>query len=150
MLKSLLAWLAISFLPALIGAPFPAPAWYRSLNRPRWSPPAWVFGPVWTVLYTLMGIAAWLVWQRRRPGRSVAIGLFGLQLALNAAWTPIFFGARAIGPALLEIVVTWFAILGTLVAFTRQRALAGALLVPYLAWTTFATLLTAAIWRRNR
>lgn len=149
-MKSLLAWLGISFLPALIGAPFPAPRWYRSLDRPSWSPPAWVFGPVWTVLYTLMGVAAWLVWRRGGRGRSTAIALFGVQLALNAAWTPIFFGARAIGPALVEIVATWLAIVATVIAFARQRTLAGVLLLPYLAWTSFATALTAAIWRRNR
>ena len=148
-MKSLLAWLGVSFLPALIGAPFPAPAWYRSLNRPRWSPPAWVFGPVWTFLYASMGVAAWLVW-RRGGRRRVPLALFGVQLALNAAWTPLFFGARAIGPALAEIVATWVAVLATTVAFARQRSLAGALLLPYLAWVSFATALTASIWRRNR
>jgi tryptophan-rich sensory protein len=148
---ALAGWVALSFAPAAIDAPFPAPAWYRQLRKPSWSPPAWVFGPVWTLLYTLMGIAAWLVAGGGRPGgRGMALGAFGAQLTLNAAWTPIFFGLRRPGLALAEIAATLAAVAVTVALFLRQRTLAGVLLLPYLAWTAFATLLNAEIWRRNR
>ncbi|HEY7527362.1 MAG TPA: TspO/MBR family protein [Candidatus Limnocylindria bacterium] len=144
-------WLALSFVPALIGLPFPAPAWYRQLAKPRWSPPPAAFGPAWTLLYTLMGIAAALVAGRPQAGsRNRALGAFGVQLALNAAWTPIFFGLRRPGLALAEIVAMWVAVAATTVLFARQRLAAGLLLLPYLAWVSFATALNAAIWRRNR
>ena len=148
--KALAGWVALSFVPAVIGAPFPAPSWYRRLRKPAWSPPAWLFGPVWTLLYALMGIAAWLVAGGRRDGRGPALAAFGAQLALNAAWTPIFFGLRRPGLALLEIGATLLAVAATTALFLRQRPLAGVLLLPYLAWTAFATLLNAEIWRRNR
>ncbi|HEY7332518.1 MAG TPA: TspO/MBR family protein [Candidatus Limnocylindria bacterium] len=149
--RSLAGWVALSFVPAVIGAPFPAPEWYRQLRKPSWSPPAWLFGPVWTLLYALMGVAAWLVATGGRAGgRGAALGAFGAQLALNAAWTPIFFGLRRPGLALAEIMATLGAVAATVALFLRQRTLAGVLLLPYLAWTSFATLLNAAIWRRNR
>jgi tryptophan-rich sensory protein len=149
--RALAGWVALSFVPAAIGAPFAAPGWYRQLRKPAWSPPAWLFGPVWTLLYTLMGVAAWLVASgRRRTGRGPALAAFGGQLALNAAWTPIFFGLRRPGLALAEILATLGAVTVTVALFLRQRTLAGLLLLPYLAWTSFATLLNAAIWRRNR
>ena len=147
--RRLAAWLVAAFVPAVIGAPFPAPEWYRELEKPGWAPPPWLFGPVWTVLYAMMGIAAWLV-DRSRPMSRGALGLFGLQLALNALWTPIFFGLRRPFAAFVEILAMWVAILATVVAFTRARVVAGLLLVPYLAWVTFAALLNGAIWRRNR
>lgn len=148
--KALAGWVALSFMPAAIGAPFPAPGWYRQLRKPSWSPPPWVFGPVWTLLYTLMGIAAWLVASGGRAGRGPALAAFGLQLALNAAWTPIFFGLRRPALALAEIAFTLAAVTATVVLFLRQRTPAGLLLLPYLAWTAFAAVLNAAIWRRNR
>jgi benzodiazapine receptor len=148
--KALAAWLAVSFLPGAAGAPFPAPAWYRSLNRPTWSPPSWVFAPVWTALYALMGVAAWLVAGGRRDGRRGALAAFGTQLVLNAMWTPIFFGLRRPGLALVEIGATFVAVAATTALFLRQRLVAGVLLLPYLAWVGFATLLNAEIWRRNR
>lgn len=144
-----LGWVGISFVPGLAGTPFVAPDWYRRLNRPRWAPPAAVFGPAWTLLYVLMGIAASLVAGAGKPNRG-ALRLFGLQLVLNGAWTPLFFGLRRPGIAFAEIIATWLAILATLVAFARTRLVAGLLLVPYLAWVTFATALNWSIWRRNR
>lgn len=149
-MKRLVLWLAAAFAPAVVGAPFTAraPQYYRRLRRPDWSPPPTVFGPVWSVLYLLIGLAAWLV--DRRGGGGGALRLWGVQLVLNGLWTPIFFGLRAPGAALLEIVVTWLAIVATTVAFLRRRAGAGALLLPYLAWVSFATALNYAIWRRNR
>jgi tryptophan-rich sensory protein len=149
-MKRLVVWLALAFVPAVIGAVFPAPSYYRRLEKPSWAPAPSVFGPVWTALYALNGIAAWLVAKRGGRDATTALGLWGAQLALNAAWTPIFFGLRAPGAALAEIVVMWVAIAATTVAFFARRTAAGALLLPYLAWVSFAALLNYAIWRRNR
>lgn len=124
--------------------------WYRTLQKPAWNPPDHVFGPVWTALYVLMAMAGWLVWQKECSGsRRVGLFLFGLQLALNVAWSWIFFALHEPGWAVVEITVLWLAILATLVVFLRQSRLAGALLVPYLAWVTFAAGLNFAIWRLN-
>jgi tryptophan-rich sensory protein len=149
-LLRLLGWIGLSFVPGLIGAPFTAPRWYRRLRKPDWAPPPSVFGPVWTLLYLLMGIAAWRIASSGRDGRQSALRAFRWQLALNAAWTPIFFGLRQPGAALAEIVATWLAILVTTVRFARVRLIAGLLLLPYLAWVTFASALNWSIWRRNR
>jgi tryptophan-rich sensory protein len=149
-MKRLVGWLAAAFVPAAIGIRFPAPDYYARLRKPPWAPPPWLFGPVWTALYALMGIAAWLAADRTGPGRTTALGLWGTQLLLNAAWTPIFFGARARGLALVEIVLMWVAVAATTVAFLARRTAAGALMLPYLVWVTFATALTYEIWRRNR
>ncbi len=148
-MRRLLLWLAAAFVPAAIGGAFPAPDYYRSLDKPSWSPPPWLFGPAWTLLYALMGIAAWLVAARGGPGTRRALGLWGVQLGLNAAWTPIFFGLRNPGVALVEIVAMWIAIAATTLAFLGRRTLAGVLLLPYLAWVTFAAALNFEIWRRN-
>ena len=149
-MKRFVVWLAAAFVPAAIGAAFPAPTYYRGLRKPAWAPPPWLFGPVWTLLYALMAVAAWMVARRGGPGARAALALWGGQLALNAAWTPIFFGLRNPGAALVEIVALWVAVAGTIGAFARRRAAAAALLVPYLAWVTFAAALNLAIWRRNR
>jgi len=128
--------------------------WYRTLERPSWNPPDAIFGPVWTGLYALMGVALVRGVRASEPAtaatRRVALGLFATQLALNGAWSWIFFSRHAIGVALAEILVLWLAIAATIAAFGAVRPSAGALLVPYLAWVTFATVLTGAIWRRNR
>jgi translocator protein len=120
--------------------------WYDRLETPPFNPPSWVFGPVWTVLYVLIGVSAWLVW-RAAAGRerSVALALWVLQLSLNAAWTPIFFGARRPGWALVELVLTWLAVVATAGAFFRVRARAGWVFTPYVAWITFALVLNASI-----
>ncbi|HEX6940938.1 MAG TPA: TspO/MBR family protein [Longimicrobiales bacterium] len=124
--------------------------WYPTLRKPSWTPPPAVFGPVWTTLYTLMAIAAWLVWRRRGIADTTApLSLFAAQLAFNLAWSAIFFGLRAPGVAFVEIVLLWALVLATLVAFWRVRPLAGALLLPYLLWTTYAIALNFAIWRMN-
>lgn len=131
-------------LSAFIGMPG---EWYAALQKPSWNPPAWLFGPAWTLLYTLMAIAAWLVWKR--VGFAKPLKLYFVQLALNAAWTPIFFGAHQLGWALFEIVLLWIAILATLVSFRRVNSTAGWLFVPYLAWVTFAMALNFTLWRLN-
>lgn len=128
-----------------------ASSWFEALDKPFFNPPSWVFGPVWTVLYTLMGVAAFLVWRQgwARPEVKAALATFGVQLLLNAAWTPVFFGAHQIGLALLIIVLLWGAIALTMRRFFPLSRWAGWLLVPYLLWVTFATALNAAIWALN-
>ena len=121
--------------------------WYPALRKPSWNPPAWVFGPVWTVLYLMMAIAAWLVWRRSGFG---ALGIFALQLALNAAWSPLFFGLRNPLAGFLDIVLLGAAIPVTMVFFWRISPTAGALLVPYWLWVCFATALNLMIWRMNK
>lgn len=128
----------------------PASDWYRALAKPSFQPPAWVFGPAWTLLYALMGLAAWRVWPRRaEPAARSALVLFGAQLAVNAAWSPVFFGAHAVGAALAVIAVLAVLVAATIVAFRRVDRTAAALLLPYLAWVLFATVLNAAILRLN-
>ena len=146
-MKRAVGFLAAVFVPAVIGAPFVRPGYYERLRKPGWAPPKQAFGPVWTALYALIGTAAWLV--SRRGGSEGALRLWGVQLVLNAAWTPLFFGARARGAALVEIAVMWAAIVATTFAFFSRRTLAGVLMLPYLAWVTFATALTYEVWRRN-
>lgn len=124
--------------------------WHAALVKPAWNPPNWVFAPVWTLLYALMGIAAWLVWRSAEvPGRRAALGLFLVQLVLNGAWSWLFFGRHAVGVALVEIALLWLTILATQIAFRRISRAAAWLVVPYLAWVAFATALTFAIWRLN-
>jgi translocator protein len=121
--------------------------WYPTIAKPAWTPPSWIFGPVWTALYAMMAVAAWLVW--RRAGWGGAQVWFAVQLALNATWSPVFFGLHRIGLALVNIVLLWLAIVGTTVAFWRVTPVAGWLFVPYLVWVSFATALNFAIWRLN-
>lgn len=150
---SLLCWLALCFAVAAVSGLWTAaevPAWYTTLARPSFAPPDWVFGPVWTVLYGMMAVAAWLVW--RAPGssrRAYGVRFFLVQLGLNFCWTPIFFHYHAIGGALADIAVLWVAIVGTIAVFGRVSRVAAWLLVPYLAWVSFATLLNAGFWRLN-
>jgi tryptophan-rich sensory protein len=146
-MRRAVGFLAAAFLPAVIGAPFVRPGYYERLRKPSWAPPSGIFGPVWTLLYAMIGTAAWLVSQRERSAG--ALRLWGVQLALNAAWTPLFFGARARGLSLVEIGLMWVAIAATTVSFFSRRPLAAALMIPYLAWVTFATGLTYEVWRRN-
>ena len=124
--------------------------WYACLCKPVWTPPGWIFGPVWTVLYAAMAVAAWLVWARLGlPAATGALTLFAVQLALNVAWSWLFFGLRNPGVAAIEIVVLWISIALTLLVFRRAVPLAGWLMAPYLAWVTFAAALNVAIWRLN-
>lgn len=127
--------------------------WYRRLKKPPWNPPAWVFGPVWTVLYLMMGLASWLVWQKR-PAHKKKVGnaltWYGLQFTFNSLWSPLFFGLRRTGLAMADIVALWGALLTCLVKFGRVQPLAGWLLVPYFLWVSFASTLNAAVWWLNR
>jgi benzodiazapine receptor len=124
--------------------------WYRTLNRPAWTPPDWVFGPVWTALYAIMAVAAWLVWRKTGLWRARwPLAFFLAQLVLNTLWSVVFFGLRQPAWAFAEIVVFWLAIAVTTVAFWQRSRIAGALMVPYLAWVTFAAVLNFEFARLN-
>ena len=151
-LLGLAAWLALCFAAAAAGAiaSADAGAFYASLSRPAWAPPAWLFGPMWTTLYALMGIAAWLVWKERGwRGARAALTLFVVQLAVNALWSWLFFVWRQGAAAFVEVAMLWVLIACTAIAFWRVRPLAAILLIPYLAWVSLATALTLAVWQRN-
>jgi benzodiazapine receptor len=126
--------------------------WYVTLRKPVFNPPSWIFGPVWTALYVLMGIALYLVWRNGWDRDVVrwAMAFFAVQLALNGLWSLLFFGMQSPGWAFVEILLLWAAIATTLVAFWRVELLAGALLVPYFLWVSFAALLNGSIWMLNR
>jgi tryptophan-rich sensory protein len=148
----LVGWLALTFATAAIGAvaSTSASAFYAELARPTWAPPGWLFGPVWTILYTLMGISAWLIWRRRHFANTrTALALFIVQLAINALWSWLFFVWRQGGVALAEVLLLWCLIVATIIFFWRISAVAAALLLPYLAWVTFASALTFSVWRLN-
>ncbi len=124
--------------------------WYKTLRKPAWNPPSAVFGPVWTTLYLMMAIAAWMVWKPAGfKAAMLPLALFAAQLVLNVAWSWIFFGAYQPGWAFIAIVILWLAILVTTVAFFGESKIAGCLLLPYLAWVSFACALNFAIWRIN-
>ncbi len=150
----LVAFLVVCFTAAGIGSALTMPAvddWYATLAKPSWTPPNWVFAPVWSLLYALMAIAAWLIWRKAGlSGARLAMVLFALQLGLNVVWSGLFFGLQSPGAALLDVVSLWLAILATLLAFGRHSRLAAWLLAPYLLWVTYATGLNFAIWWMNR
>ncbi len=123
--------------------------WYPSLDRPSWRPPDEAFGPVWTALYAGNAVSAWLVWRAGPRESRPALTLYGGQLALNAAWPLLFFGLKRPGLALVEIALLWVAIVATVATFARRHRVAALLLVPYLAWVTFAMALNVELWRRN-
>jgi tryptophan-rich sensory protein len=151
-IPGLLAWLLVAFVAAAIGAvaSMHARSFYGQLVQPSWAPPSAVFGPVWSVLYALMGVAAWLVWRTGgfRAHRA-ALSLFLAQLALNALWSWLFFAWHRGGWAFADIVVLWILIVATIACFLRVRPLAGALLLPYLLWVSFASALNYSVWQLN-
>ena len=147
---ALLGWLALCLAASGTAVFVSTGGWYAGLHKPSWNPPAWVFGPTWTLLYVMMAVAAWLVWREggwKAQGR--ALGWFLLQWLLNALWTPLFFGMHRAGLAFAEIIALWLVLAATLRLFWRVRKAAGVLLVPYLAWVTFAAALNFTIWRMN-
>ncbi len=149
-LIGLLGWLAVAFATAAVGAiaSIDAASFYAQLNKPSWAPPGWVFAPVWSTLYALMGIAAWLVW--RSPGSNrLALGLFVAQLGANALWSWLFFAWHRGALAAVEVLVLLALIIATIAAFRRHSRLAALLLVPYVLWVGFASVLTWAVWRSN-
>jgi tryptophan-rich sensory protein len=150
--RGLILWMGVTFAAAWIGgtASSGAGGFYGELARPGWAPPAWLFGPVWTLLYILMGLGAWLVWRKRGvPGVSTALALYVVQLALNALWTWLFFAWRSGAAAFIEILVLLAVLAATFVRFRKASSAAALMLVPYILWTGFATILTFSVWKAN-
>jgi benzodiazapine receptor len=147
---ALAGWLILCFATTAPAALFPPAEWYAALNKPSWHPPSWVFGPVWTTLYAMMAVSAWLVWRQGGFARQKGpLGLFLVQLALNAAWSPLFFGLQQPGAAFVCIIALWLAIAATILVFRRVHRIAAWLLVPYIAWVSFAAVLNGVLWRLN-
>lgn len=146
----LAGWLLVAFAAAAVGAiaSIDAAELYAELSKPSWAPAAWVFGPVWAVLYALMGVSAWFVWRSPGP-RALALGLFVAQLVLNALWSWLFFAWRQGALAAVEVLVLLALIIATVVAFWRLSRTAAVLLLPYLLWVGFASVLTWVVWRSN-
>jgi tryptophan-rich sensory protein len=146
-----IAALLLTFGTAFVGTRFPVDQWYAQIAKPTWNPPSWLFAPVWTLLYFMMAVAVWLVWREHGvSGAALPLVIFVVQLALNAAWSWIFFGRHQIGLAATEIMILWAAILGVIAGFWRLEPVSGALLIPYLLWVSFAAALNIAIWRLNK
>ena len=148
----LIGWFIASFAISAVGAiaSIEARNFYAGLVQPEWAPPGWVFGPVWTRLFALMAIAAWLVWRKGGfHAHRIALSLFIIQLLFNALWSWLFFAWRLGGPAFADILLLWGLILATLIAFWHVQRLAGILLVPYLLWVSFAAFLNYALWQLN-
>lgn len=148
----LAGWIGLSLAAGALGgmASRNAAEFYGALNKPGWAPPSWLFGPVWSALYLMMAVAAWLVWKERGwSGARAALGLFLAQLVFNALWTWLFFVWHEGGLAFAEIIVLVVLIVATILTFARVSRLASLLLVPYLAWVLFATALTISVWLRN-
>lgn len=146
----LVFWVAVCFGAASLGATHRPGEWYAALAKPAWNPPSWIFAPVWTALYLMMALAAWQVsvhgeYRRRR----LPLAFFVVQLALNAAWSWLFFGLRSPGLALLDILALWVALSVTTGLFLKTRRAAGLLLLPYWLWVSFAAVLNLEIWRLN-
>ncbi|MDQ2778959.1 MAG: tryptophan-rich sensory protein [Pseudomonadota bacterium] len=151
-LFGLIGWLFVTVVAGGVGAvaSINAVDFYGSLTQPPWAPPAWLFGPVWTLLYLIMAVAAWLVWRRHGlRGARTALVLYGLQLVANALWTWLFFAWHRGAWSMIEVAVLWILIVATIAAFWRLQRVAAVLLLPYLAWVSFASALTWAMWRLN-
>ena len=149
-LLALAGFIILCELAGASGAVVTDASWYRALARPSWAPPGWLFGPVWITLYAAMGTAAWLVWRSRVPARRAALTWFAIQLALNAAWTPVFFGLRSIIGGLVMISALLAALLVTTAYYRRCSRVAAMLMVPYALWVAFALTLNAVIFALNR
>ena len=149
-LAVLIVFIAACFGAAASGAFFKPGAWYERLDKPSWRPPNRLFAPVWTILYLMIAVSGWLIWRQAGfAGAALPLAVFALQLILNAAWTPLFFGLRRPDLGFVDIVLVWLSIVATIMLFQPVSAIAALLLVPYLAWVTFAAVLNFSIWRRN-
>ena len=150
---SLVPFVVVCFAAAGIGSLFTATSvktWYTQLSKPEWTPPNWIFGPVWTTLYLLMAISAWQVWRSTTSSAGrFPLTLFAMQLLLNSLWSVVFFGLRQVGAAFAEVLLLWMMVVATTVAFLPISLLAAWLLIPYLAWVFFASYLNFRIWQMN-
>ncbi len=146
----LVGWFALVAAIAATAAQFSPGHWYASLQKPAGTPPGWVFGPVWSVLYIMMAVAVWLVWKRPGQPPLLPIGIFILQLMANAAWSWLFFGLQRPGLAFMDIAVLWILIVACLLAFRPHSKVAAWLMAPYLVWVTYAAYLNGALWILNR
>ena len=144
---TLLVFIALTAAAAIFGAVFQPGTWYQALAKPDWTPPNWLFGPVWTILYIMIAVAGWLVW--REQGLGLVLGIWALQLVLNGAWSWIMFGQNQIGWALADIALLWIAVVLFAVLAWPVSQVAGLLFVPYLVWVSYAGALNFAIWRLN-
>ncbi len=142
-------FLALVAAAAFFGGQWNAKDWYRTLSKPSWTPPSWLFPPVWTLLYVLIAIAGMLVWNADHENRTLLLVIWSVQLMLNALWSYIFFGRKDIGLGLAEIIVLWLLIAAFVVLAWPVNQLASILFIPYLAWVSYAAALNASIWRRN-
>lgn len=150
-LVSLAVFLFLCFGAATTGAVFKPGAWYDSLSKPSWTPPDWLFPVAWSVLYVMIAVSAWLVWRAAGlAAAAVPLGVWGVQLALNAAWSWLFFGLRRMDLAFVEVVGLWLSIAACIVLFAPISLTAAALMAPYLVWVSFAAALNLAVWQRNR
>lgn len=148
----LLGWLALCYAVAGLGAlaSIQAASFYAELQRPSWAPPGWLFGPVWTALYGMMAVAVWLVWRRGGWAEArLALGLFLVQLALNGLWSWLFFAWHMGAWAFADIVLLWLTLAATIGVFAKRNSVAAWLLVPYLAWVSFAAALNYSVWQLN-
>jgi translocator protein len=146
----LLGFIAACFLAALTGAVFRPGDWYERLTKPSWRPPNQLFAPVWSVLYLMIAVSGWLIWRETGfVGATLPLAIYALQLVLNATWTPLFFGLHRIDLGFFDIVLVWLSIVATIVLFYPIHSVAAMLLLPYLAWVTFAAALNFAVWRLN-
>ncbi|MBA1147124.1 tryptophan-rich sensory protein [Ectothiorhodospiraceae bacterium WFHF3C12] len=148
-LLTLLAFLGACAAAAATGALFSPGSWYRGLDKPAWTPPDWLFPVAWTLLYLAIAVAAWRVAYSGAAVVPLALAVWACQIALNAIWTPVFFGLRRLRGALVILAFLWLAVLATLVCFLAADVLAGLLIVPYLAWLSYAAALNLSVWRRN-
>lgn len=147
----LVVWILICFIPAIIGSQFGPGDWYQTLTKPEWNPPNWIFGPVWTLLYISMGISVWIIWKNYGlKTAAIPITFFIAQLILNALWSWFFFGLENVGLAFIDIVALWTLIFITLILFWKLNTWSGVLLLPYIAWVSFATVLNYNIWQLNK
>jgi tryptophan-rich sensory protein len=147
---ALAGFIVVCFLSTVATARFRPDDWYERLVQPSWRPPNWLFAPVWTFLYLTIAVSGWLVWRERGFADAIwPFAIYAIQLVLNGIWTPIFFGMKRPDLAFVDIVLVWLSIVATIVVFYPISGVAGLLLLPYLAWVTFATALNFAIWRLN-
>lgn len=144
---SLLVFIGLAVVTAMTGILFQPGEWYKSLDKPSWTPPDWLFGPVWSVLYLMMAVAGWLVWTGL--GMSAALVLWGLQLVLNGMWSWLFFGQRRMDLAFVDVVFLWLSIAGFILVVATSIPVAALLFAPYLLWVTIASALNLSVWRRN-